>query len=331
MESRIPKPHLSSATAPYASRPPSPPYINVPIVPLSGHYSMSIVPSFADIDPGQLAEEDLSIITQGRTQRANDRTIAWRYEMRRDAQSVLDFLYLGPVSAAKDQAYLLREGITMILVVRDSMLAGSFLSVVKNAHALGIEAEMLDIAGKLDVIPAFPRAINKINNHLLGIYRNQAIQTADAQALGNDKIIIDNTNFKRGKVLLCCETGNNRSAMIAAAYLMSVFGLDMVKAAQFLSLQRFCVTFDDDNKHILRAYEDIIGARRIVNQEKYARLGQTLAFGDTGRAQIKRPIEATEEGESGTGPNAMDFEMDEERYTGRGFAPFVEQEQSMRF
>ncbi|MCP6423762.1 hypothetical protein NL463_31080, partial [Klebsiella pneumoniae] len=42
----------------------------------------------------------------------------WTYERRREAQMILPYLYLGPMTAAKDEAWMRKEGITMVLGVR---------------------------------------------------------------------------------------------------------------------------------------------------------------------------------------------------------------------
>src|SRR4051794_26949193 len=79
--------------APYTARPPSPPYIHVPSTLMEGD-QVSIVPSFENVDTMQLTVEDLNIITQNKTQIANESGANWKYESRRLAQPVLDFLYL---------------------------------------------------------------------------------------------------------------------------------------------------------------------------------------------------------------------------------------------
>jgi serine/threonine/tyrosine-interacting protein len=81
----------------------------------------------------------------------------WKYEWRRAAQSILSFLYLGPSSAARDVDALRREGITLLLVIRNTMMAG-MLSGERVANSLGIEHASIDVAGNQQLIQAFPTA-----------------------------------------------------------------------------------------------------------------------------------------------------------------------------
>ena len=264
-------PHAQAA-APFSARPPSPPSIIVPTHNGDAGAGLSIVPSFVDIDSTDLTEEDLAIITRGRVQEAVDGTMTWQYESRREAQSILDFLYLGPSSVARDRDWLANRGITMVLVARDTTYSQiRVMSVEKNCAALGIAAEYIDTTGRMGLVAAFPDAVRKINDHMLEIYRSQAVE---APVPGAGKVghmtIDDAEGFRRGRVLVCCETGNDRSAAIVAAYIMSVFGTDLVKTLQFIAMQRFCAAYDDDTKRLLQAYQDIVLAKRDVNRQKQA-------------------------------------------------------------
>jgi hypothetical protein len=72
-------------------------------------------------------------------------------------------------------------------------------------------------------------------------------------------------NPQLGKVLVFCESGNEKSAAVVAAYLMEMLvDFDHVKAMQVCQAQRFCANFDDSIKNILRSYWDILRARRSV-------------------------------------------------------------------
>lgn len=44
--------------------------------------------------------------------------VEWTYEMRRKAQSILPYLFLGPVESARDLALLHSNGITAICILR---------------------------------------------------------------------------------------------------------------------------------------------------------------------------------------------------------------------
>jgi serine/threonine/tyrosine-interacting protein len=296
---------------------------------------LSLVPSFDNIDSTQLTETDVTIITQNKTQISSDSHVTWKYESRRQAQPVLDFLYLGPWSVAKDADFLTREGITMVLVARDSRMAEARLfNLTRVAQSLSLAVEHIDVTGYQGLIRAFPVAVKAINDHLLAVYRSQAV---DVDALGGSgssmagQIAIDQSTFRRGKVLVCCETGNDRSAAIVAAYIMTVFNLNLIRTLQFVGLQRFCVTFDEEMKQWLRSYDDILIARRMVSRSAAEIRGQP-AGKEPPKQSSKRRIEATMDTDdtrmvSWTG-NGVALDMD--RYTDRpAFTPFGEQDTTM--
>ncbi len=318
------------ANAPYVAKPPSPPYIHVPTV--IQETSISIVPSYEDVDATSLTTEDLDIITQNRAHVAYEGQTPWKYESRRLAQPVLDFLYLGPSSAARDREFLKEHGITMMLAARDSMMAEArLMSVDRTAQSLGLAYEYIDVSGNQELIRAFPLAIEKINNHLLSVYRSQAILTDAPQQLPDGQMAIDSSQFRRGKVLVFCETGNHRSAAVVAAYIMTVFGMGLVKTLQFVCMQRFCVNFDEEAKNWLRSYEDILSAKRMVFRSLRE---QTATRGTPApRNPAKRGIEETmEKGDERIEPaSGNGVQLDMERYTDRpAFTPFADGDAPMK-
>ncbi|KAL9032099.1 MAG: hypothetical protein Q9214_008109, partial [Letrouitia sp. 1 TL-2023] len=67
-----------------------------------------------------------------------------------------------------------------------------------------------------------------------------------------------------GKVLVFCETGNDRSAAVVAAYILAMFDMDIVKAIQIVQAQRFCASFNDAMRKLLETWEEMLKARRDV-------------------------------------------------------------------
>jgi hypothetical protein len=322
-------PHGVMRAAPFDSRAPSPPLIHIPVLRSDGKAELSIVPTFENVDSSQLTNADLGIITQGRTQMARDSVHVWRYESRREAQAVLDFLYLGPSSAIRDRAFLQREGITMLLAVRDARLAeAKLMSAERIGQELGLQVDYIDVSNRQELIRAFPHAVRKINDHLIQRYRSQAVQVAADQAQNQDsavpqsRMVIDSAKFSSGKVLVFCETGNDRSAAIVAAYLMTMFNSDLVKTLQFVTIQRFCANFDEETKYLLKSYEDIITARRTVNSS----MDQAGQFAIPIRSSAKRNIsDALSDDGSSADLVQGGFQLDRDRYTDRDpFAPFVD-------
>ncbi|ORY65562.1 dual specificity phosphatase [Pseudomassariella vexata] len=309
-------------TAPYSARPPSPPAILIPAPPLANsNQPIQVVPAYNSIDPLSLSAQDLAIITQGKAQTAHDSGCNWNYEHRRKAQQITDWLYLGPSNIARDKEWLQANGITMLLAARDSRMAQfRLMAVGRVAQELGIEAEHIDVSGNQELIRAFPDAIRKINNHLLRIYHEQAVSDW-SQQVQDGRMVIDKTNFRRGKVLVFCETGNDRSAGLVIAYLMSIFGLDLVRASQFVTFRRFCISIDEEMKYLLKTYEDILTAQRTVHKFQIAvpQITATLTSAKKSKRRFDDTMSNDDEAMAGTGS----FLYDIDRYVGRAdWAPF---------
>lgn len=354
-ESETLRPGAHVPAAPYEARPPSPPAILIPAPLVFGGYEpMVCVPSYANVDPLFLSATDLEIITRNKAQEAHDRVHDWEYEDRRQAQEILDFLYLGPSTVARDREWLREHGITMLLAARDSRMAQArLLGVDRVARELGIHAEYIDVENHQELIRAFPDAVRKINNHLLGVYRSQAVDPAaaknsngDAGAVGGDSMLIEKNNIRHGKVLVFCETGNDRSAGIVVAYLMSVFGMEMVRACQFIQFRRFCAGLDEDMKYLLRTYEGILAAQKTVHRHQLHNRTPSVPTATEGSSNVmgasvvaissakskasKRGIEDTmdvdDDGDAAMDGPGNSFALDRDRYLDRpAFVPFVDQ------
>ncbi|PLB43551.1 dual specificity protein phosphatase 3 [Aspergillus steynii IBT 23096] len=224
----------------------------------------------------------------------------WKYHMRREAQMILPFLYLGPWACLKDRVWLEREGFTLLLAVRDQRLAHArLISGEKAAMELGIETCAVDTVDNQDLITALPRAIRLINDHVS--------TPANAQS----------HNSSRRKILLFCETGNGHSAGVLVAYLMAMFNLKFHQALQIAHLQRFCIDIDEPLKNLLLSFESILAAKRDVESSR------RMASANPGLATLtttnrKRDLED---------PNDMEDSMDMDGHDGlfparRGTAPF---------
>ena len=231
--------------------------------------------------------------------------LEWTYERRREAQMILPYLYLGPLSAVKDMAWLKREGITCVLGVRQK---GAFQSKLMNSALskvgdMGIENYAVDVDDNQDLIHSFPATTAQIHQHV-------------ARKLQETNEI--------GKVLVFCESGNERSAGVAAAFLMETHeDVDYIKAMQLCQAQRFCVNFDDGMKRLLQGYWDILCAKRQVAQMSEVPSPNGGNDGDASAAvKGKRSLERDDDDDEEM--DGMD-EDDVERFGGRQFAPFVDQ------
>ncbi|KAF4551959.1 Hypothetical protein D9617_11g008060 [Elsinoe fawcettii] len=192
-------------------------------------------------------------------------SIDWTYPQRRSAQPILSHLLLGPIQAAKDTDFLVSTGITLLLGIRqaNAFQAAAHKKVQALTQSTPSTSSIICETVVADTLPAligaFPRITALINAH--------AASTPGA------------------KVLLFCESGNDRSAGACAAYLMSVLeGVDHVKAVQLVQSQRFCCNFDDGLKRLLQGYWDIVRAERQVGGQSSRRMylgefGNGLAAG----------------------------------------------------
>lgn len=313
----------------WSYRVPSPPRVVVPPPQLTSvglpdlHIDRSS--SFDFESSGFANAEFLKTVTYGDFMTVNN-MIDWKYEQRRMAQQVLPFLFLGPVSAARDSKFLQDNGITMVLAVRNTMSAQAKLLSSKAAVGLGIQCNFIDVAGNQELIAAFPRAIELINSHLSSMY--QLAQSRKHQASGSE-----DPPSTPGKVLVFCESGNERSATVVTAYLMAMYSMDLIPSIQIVQAQRFAVAFDESLKTLLQTYHTILQAKRDVVQagNEYLRNGHVAIGGAAesnaqearvGKKSTKRTLDEA------------DYEMDtdadegsgmEERFEKReGHAPFQE-------
>ncbi|PVH82654.1 phosphatases II [Cadophora sp. DSE1049] len=237
----------AQASVEYSWRAPSPPHIYVP---QPRDDQTLALPAFVAMGYTDEERRILSEVTSNNSW--INKAKEWKYSWRRNSQSILTFLQLGPSCAARDLAALRADGVTMLLVIRSTMTAAaSLLSGDKAAHTLGIESAAVDVASNNELIAAFPRATRIINDHLVSQYRRHMAANGSVPQ-------------PCGKVLVFCESGNERSAAFVVAFIMNIYGLELIPAIQYVQSQRFCVAFDDDLKYMLNSYQDILKAQRCL-------------------------------------------------------------------
>ncbi|PVH93860.1 phosphatases II [Periconia macrospinosa] len=230
-----------------------------------------------------------------------DTILDWSYERRRQAQLVLPWLYLGPLTAAKDRDFLVREGITMAIAVRAS--PKSMNQILRGTEGICLDIATIEASNYFELTGKFLDAARMINSHMAKCWKLSSAS--------------DSRTPQMGKVLVFCESGNEKSAVVAAAYLMTVLkDLDHLKAMQVCQTQRFCVNFDDGAKTCLRSYWDILTARRFVS---YQPNGSTELGQPPMRA--KRTFEQTADDEDTVMDGGMDA-SDQLRFAGRDITPF---------
>ncbi|KAG9246533.1 tyrosine protein phosphatase 4, partial [Calycina marina] len=294
--------------------PPSPPHINIP--PAKDN-SPTVLPQYVGDSEGE-NHEVLKHITQGNY---SVDPVDWKYHWRRSAQPILAFLYLGPAQAARDLEYLKKEGITRLLAVRDTISAQHNLYHGRvTEEQLGIKTDFVNITDNQDLIRKLPGAIEKINLHLVEEFKRQGgLRKVQGHAPGEQNTW--------GKVLVFCESGNERSPAVVAAYMMAIYRVDLITAVQYTQQHRFCVAFDDALKNLLQSYEDILSAQRSVHSFSTA-AAKLLSPGVMGQNEPSRGISTHSkrgredlDDDDGMEVDSVD---DEERFRGRAtFTPFA--------
>lgn len=240
----------------------------------------------------------------------------WRYESRREAQQILPHLWLGPLSAARNTTFIEEQNITLLLAVRSSMTAKAKLL----ANQLpGIRYESIDVSGNQELIAQFQHATDIIDEHYLQGLPSHVRQALTLPLSGGDLYAFQKrfpTEHpgqplpQGGRTLLFCESGNERSASVAAAYVMQHLSGSAVQAIQMVQSRRFCVCFDDPMKWLLSSYEPIWMARRQAARQNgtgYVGAGSSSGqYGNTrgislSRGVNKRRLEDCEEEQEDTG------------------------------
>ena len=300
----VPKPNHQE----YSYRLPTPPRIVIPPPTLSSGMPPLIlghVPT-EDVDMSFLRDLALDDIVQRNT------LLEWVYEHRRQAQMVLPWLYLGPMLAARDKTFLAREGITMALGIRARQQ--SMNGALRAASEVCAEVTTVEAPTYQSLIGQLADVTKAINMHVARV-RQMSIQQTGQPSFG--------------KVLIFCESGNDMSAAVTVAYLMETLSdFDYIKAMQVCQAQRFCANFDDTSKNTLRAYWDIIQAKRLVATFNTQSNGTTFDADKRAAHQqpsfstkAKRTIEETHYDDDVDMGGDMDF-SDALRFQGRDTTPF---------
>ncbi|KAF3904920.1 hypothetical protein ABW20_dc0108701 [Dactylellina cionopaga] len=270
----------------------------------------------------------------------------WRYESRREAQQILPHLYLGPLAAAKDLDYLRRENISLLIAIRNNVTArarllNAYTEIAKDPELKArVSFESVDVSGNAELIASFPIASKLIDDHL---YRDAPPNFVRRKLNG-----LPEQPPNIGKTLLYCESGNERSAAVCAAYIMQHINCTAVQAIQVIQGRRFCVCFDDAMKYLLTGYEPIWMARRDVEiqqgidrdlsalapSSRSSHLGNGLGNNSHENRmppkKSKRGIEeAYDDEEMGEGDPSLHTEHDAARFEKReGIAPFSDSQAS---
>lgn len=190
--------------------------------------------------PGSLATlaKDIVLDQEGNTN--------WQYSHREQAQAILPWLYLGPVKSARSRDFLEQTSITLVVNIRQDSCNPNLRRTplaISVPEQMGIQAELITVKDTQSLAAQFESTSRLISEHL----ERKRSETPT------------------GKVLVCCESGNDRSAAIAAAYLVDALKISLIEAGQLLQYRRFSVNLDESLKGVLQAYEQYSIARREVS------------------------------------------------------------------
>lgn len=183
----------------------------------------------------------------------------WDYNHRRRAHQILDWLYLGPFTALRDRKFLEEAGITTAIPVRyvpDPNAPSIFNSIGANAitRDLCINVDTIDIRDDTSIPSILPAAVKKINDAVLTHARNHPLHPT-----------VPGGPRHNAKILIVCETGNHRSALIVAAYLTAMFSLSLQSTLMFISSKRFSADLEEAWKRHMVTWGEILQAKRDVN------------------------------------------------------------------
>ncbi|KAL8677001.1 MAG: hypothetical protein Q9186_006536 [Xanthomendoza sp. 1 TL-2023] len=315
--------HPYSAAQSWSYRVPSPPrvFIPPPAMDFNGRPDLQFHhhPNSHDFESSGFGNSEfLKTVTYGNFMTSHT-MLNWQYEWRRKAQQILPFLFLGPITAARDPNFLRDNGITMLLAVRDIKSVNAKLLGSRVAQELGIPCSTVDTSGNQELIAAFPRGIETINAHLSDMYKRSQLNPAT------------DTASVPGKVLVFCETGNERSAAMVVAYVMAMYSVDVVKAIQVVQAQRFATAFTDSLKTLLETYDSMLQAKRdVVQCGRYSGRGNaSTGLGPPTSSQgkmrkcSKRTLDDAYDDEMDMDGEVMPY--DEARFARReGAAPFLD-------
>jgi len=263
-----------------------------------------------DIDVSFLKELNLESTIQKNT------LLEWSYDRRRQAQMILPWLYLGPLTAAKDREWLRRAEVTMVLAIRSR--PNSMTGAIQAATESCQEVATIEAADYHALIRQLSDITKFINRHLSRLREF-------TKATGSPRL---------GKVLVFCESGNEKAAAVVAAYLMETLDdFDHIKSMQVCQTQRFCVNFDDSIKNMLRSYWDILSARRTVERsisERQKSLAKSigphnpLASLQLPQGSILKPKRSIEEIDGDVDMSDEGGPSDLLRFSGRDNTPFAD-------
>lgn len=232
---------------------------------------------------------------------------AWKYDSRHEAQAILPFLYLGPTSAARDASYITRNAISMVIAVRSAQSARTqpkLLDPSRFPACANLQTATFDVDSPFDVIQRIKPILKAMTDHLEARTANTTLSSL--QDVG-------------GKILIFCESGNDRSPVLVAAYLMLIYGITWHQSLNFIHAYRFSVSLGGNMNEMLKTLEGMLRAEAdtaaVFNGIQSQHDAQNEGSG-SGRASKRTIDDAYDSDETMTDDNDVSIR--------RGIAPFVD-------
>lgn len=229
----------------------------------------------------------------------------WFYSMRRGAQAILPFLYLGPSSFLKDLGFLSANGFTLLLAVRSRQSAHARLvSGEAPAAYLGIEADTIDVMDSQELMSVLPRAVRRINDHLASSDPGKT------------------ETWPPKKIFIFCESGNERSAMVVVAYVMVMYNMNFGHAVSVVQQRRFSISIEEKLRQLMVNFELILVAKRDVERTRRAAEAEAVNSTASMPASKKRNLANLLDADAG-GDDGMDIDDSQDSHAERKpMAPF---------
>lgn len=166
----------------------------------------------------------------------------WRYELRHEAQEIIQGLWIGPLSILRNTPFLEQNNIRVLISVTDIRVIPKIM--------------------KTEYIPSPEYSChsydpgNKLTNPL-----------AIVSQLANICEVINQAQQTGVGTFIFCESGNEQSAVAAASYLIYSQKLQMIESIQHVQSKRFSISLDDAAKHNLQTFRDLCMAQSTQSQQ----------------------------------------------------------------
>lgn len=228
----------------------------------------------------------------------------WKYGDRHTAQPTLPFLYLGPHTVARDAVWLAEHDITMVIAVRSAQSAAvspRLLDPARFPACQNLLTATFDVDSPYEVITRVKPILKLMTDHL------------ETQTAGRSLTTLDDIG---GRILVFCESGNERSPVLVAAWLMMVFGITWSDSLNLIHAFRFSIALTSGMNEMLSTLQMVLKAEADAAEAQRGMDGQEMNTQST-TSRMKRSIDDAYDSD-----DTMTDEMEVAPRT--GIAPFLD-------